>query len=71
MLYGNGDEDIDLKGNEIYSSKQPNDLQATRAQNSLDLLLRAPTTKHAAIADATYKWNPWSDADPWFEHDEP
>ncbi len=71
LLYGNGDEDIDLKGNEIYSSKQPNDLQATRAQNCLDLLLRAPTTKLAAIADATYKWNPWSDADPWFEHDEP
>jgi hypothetical protein len=39
--------------------------------NGLDLLLRAPETKLAGIADPQFKWNPWADADPWFEHEQP
>ena len=71
LLYRDSDEDIDLKGNEIYFSKAPTDFGPTRAQNRLDLLLRTPETKLASIADPTFKWNPWSDWDPWFEHDGP
>jgi len=71
LLDRDSDEDIELKGNEIYFSKAPTILGPTRAQNSLDLLLHAPETKLAAIADPKFKWNPWSNWDPWFEHDGP
>jgi hypothetical protein len=64
-------DDIVLHGNEIYFSKAPNDLHPTRAQNSLDLLLRDSQTKLADIADPDFKWNPWRPWDPWFEFDGP
>jgi hypothetical protein len=71
LLFDNSSADIDLKGNQIYFSKAPTDFADTRAMNSLDLLLRSPETKLAAIADPQFKWNAWSDWDPWFEHDQP
>ncbi len=64
-------DDINLKGNEIYFSKAPNDFRPTRAQNGLDLLLHDPETKLAAIADPGFKWNPWTETDPWFNSDGP
>jgi hypothetical protein len=64
-------DDIVLHGNEIYFSKAPNDLRPTRAQNSLDLLLRDPQTRLADLADPDFKWNPWRPWDPWFELDGP
>ncbi len=64
-------DDIDLKGNEIYFSKAPNDFRPTPAQNSLDLLLHDPEAKLTAIADPNYEWNPWTETDPWFEIDGP
>lgn len=71
LLHGDTDDDIDLKGNEIYFSRAPNGFRPTRAQNSLDLLLRDPQTKLAATADPNFKWNPWGKWDPWFELDGP
>lgn len=72
LLHGDANDEIDLKGNEIYFSKTAaNDFQSTHAQNGLDVLLHQPETKLAAIADPRYKWNPWTEADPWFELDGP
>jgi len=71
LLHGDSDENFDLHGNEIYFSRAPNGFEPTRAQNSLDFLMRDPKTKLAAIADPNYKWNPWTEADPWFEMDGP
>lgn len=71
LLVHDYNDNIDLKGNQIYFSKVQNDLADTRAQNSLDLLLRSPTTKLSTIADPQFKWNAWTDWDPWFEHDGP
>ena len=71
LLYRNSDEDIALKGNALYVSKPPDSLADTPAMNSLDVLLRGPDTKLAAIADPQFKWNAWRDWDPWFEHDAP
>jgi hypothetical protein len=71
LLAHDTNDDIDLHGNEIYFSKTPNDLRSTRAQNSLDLLLRDPQTKLADIADPDFKWNPWRSWDPWFEREGP
>ncbi|HEX3938351.1 MAG TPA: hypothetical protein VHX43_12685 [Xanthobacteraceae bacterium] len=71
LLHGDTNEDIDLKGNQIYFSRAPNGFSPTRAQNSLDLLLRDPQTKLATIADPDFKWNPWAKWDPWFELDGP
>jgi len=71
LLHGDSDENFDLHGNEIYFSRASNGFEPTRAQNSLDFLMRDPKTKLAAIADPNYKWNPWTEADPWFEMDGP
>ncbi len=69
LLAHDTNDDIDLHGNEIYFSKAPNDFRPTRAQNSLDLLLRDSQTKLADIADPDFKWNPWRAWDPWFKLD--
>jgi hypothetical protein len=71
LLAHDTNDNIDLKSNELYFSRAPNDFKPTRAQNSLDLLLRDPQTKLAAIADPDFKWNPWRPWDPWFELDGP
>jgi hypothetical protein len=71
LLAHDTNDDIDLKGNEIYFSRAPNDFKPTRAQSSLDLLLRDPQTRLADIADPDFKWNPWRGWDPWFELDGP
>ena len=71
LLVRDYNDDLVLKPNQIYFSKAANDFADTRAAYSLDLLLRAPQTKLAAIADPQFKWNPWSDAQPWFEQDAP
>lgn len=71
LLAHDTNDDIDLHGNEIYFSKAPNHLRPTRAENSLDLLLRDSQTKLADIADPDFKWNPWRPWDPWFELEEP
>jgi len=71
LLVRDYNDDIVLKPNQIYFSKAANDFADTRSAYSLDLLLRAPETKLAAIADAQFKWNPWTDVQPWFEHDSP
>lgn len=71
LLYRNSNEDIVLKGNEIYVSKLPDGLADTPATNSLDLLLRRPDSKLAGLADPNFKWNAWSDWDPWFEPEQP
>ena len=71
LLAHDTNDDVDLHGNEIYFSKAPNDLRPTRAENSLDLLLRDPTTKLATLADPGFKWNPWRPQDPWFELEGP
>jgi hypothetical protein len=71
LLHGDTSDAIELKGNEIYSSKAPNDFAPTHAQNGLDVLLHPSQTKLAAIADPHYKWNPWTETDPWFELDGP
>jgi hypothetical protein len=71
LLVRDYNDDLVLKPNQIYFSKAANDFADTRSAYSLDLLLRAPETKLAAIADPQFKWNPWSDVQPWFEHDAP
>ena len=58
LLVRDYNDDLVLKPNQIYFSKAANDFADTRAAYSLDLLLRAPQTKLAAIADPQFKWNP-------------
>ena len=71
LLVHDYNDDIDLKGNQVYFSKAHNDFADTPAMNSRDLLLRSPATKLSAIADPNFKWNPWTGWDPWFEHEDP
>jgi hypothetical protein len=71
LLAHDTNDDIDLKGDELYFSRAPNGFRPTRAQNSLDLLLREPQTLLVKLADPGFKWNPWRSWDPWFEFDGP
>jgi len=71
LLAHDTNDDIDLKGNDLYFSRAPNDFKTTRAQNSLDLLLRDPQTRLADLVDPDFKWNPWRGWDPWFQFDGP